>query len=160
MGESDLEIGAADPRSPDATALIRALSAELARRYDFADDGSGDFRPEDALVARSVFLVGRVAGRAVACGAYRPLDGDVAEIKRMFVASDCRGRGYGRAILAELEGRAWADGYATTRLETADRQPDAIRLYERAGYSRIPNFGIYAGSERSVCFEKRLGVAS
>jgi ribosomal protein S18 acetylase RimI-like enzyme len=74
----------------------------------------------------------------------------------MFVAPDCRGRGYGRAILAELERLAAALGYTAARLETGSRQPEAIGLYERSGYRRIANFGMYVGSERSVCFEKRL----
>jgi hypothetical protein len=47
-------------------------------------------------------------------------------------------------------------GYVSLRLETGDQQPEAIHLYESAGYQRIGPFGIYIGSERSVCFEKRL----
>lgn len=156
MSDAGLEIGAVDPRIPEAAELIRALSDELARRYDYVDDGSGQFKPEDALIARSAFVVGRAKGRAVACGAFRPLEGDVAEIKRMFVVPACRGRGYARAILTELERLARESGYTIARLETADRQPEAIGLYERAGYRRIPNFGVYVGSERSVCFEKHL----
>jgi hypothetical protein len=36
------------------------------------------------------------------------------------------------------------------------RQPEAVRVYERAGYRRIENFGPYVGSERNLCFEKGL----
>jgi putative acetyltransferase len=156
MSEAGMEIIAVDPRMPEAVELIHALSEELAERYDRVDDGSGHFQPEDALVAGSAFVIGRSGGRAVACGALRPLEGQVAEIKRMFVVPDCRGRGYSKAVLAELERLARENGYTTVRLETGDRQPEAIRLYERSGYHRIPNFGIYVGSERSVCFEKQL----
>jgi hypothetical protein len=80
MSQASIEITAVDPRIPEALGLIRALSEELAQRYDYADDGSGHFSPEDALSPRSVFLIGRVEGRAVACGAFRPLEGDVAEV--------------------------------------------------------------------------------
>jgi putative acetyltransferase len=156
MSEAAIEIIAVDPRIPEAVELIHALSEELARRYDHSDDGSGNFKPEDALVARGAFLIGRAGGRAVACGAFRPLQGDVAEIKRMFVVPDCRGRGYSKAVLTELERLAQENGYTTVRLETGDRQTEAIRFYERSGYHRIPNFGVYVGSERSVCFEKQL----
>jgi GNAT superfamily N-acetyltransferase len=158
MSDDALVMMAVDPRSPEAIQLVRALSRELAQRYEFTDDGSGDFKPEDVLGPRSAFLLGRVDGRPVACGAFRPLEGDVCEIKRMFVAPDCRGRKYAKVVLAELERLAASLGYAIARLETANRQPEAIGLYERAGYRRIPNFGIYAGSERSVCFEKWLGT--
>lgn len=156
MGDGTFLITEVDPRSPEAVELVCALSTELARRYDFVDDGSGDFKPEDALVPRSAFVVGRVDGLAVACGALRPLGGDVCEIKRMYVSPENRRRGYSKLVLAELERLAAGMGYTAARLETADRQPEAIGLYERAGYRRIPNFGIYVGSERSVCFEKPL----
>ena len=75
----------------------------------------------------------------------------------MYVRPQYRGRGYAKAILAELERLAWEQGYTSIRLETGSRQPEAIGLYERSGYSRIPIFGIYVKSgwsEWSVCFEK------
>ena len=154
---SDLfEVAPADPRCQEALELVQALSRELAQRYDFQDDGSGNFKPEDTLVLGSGFVLGRVDRRAVACGAFRPLEGDVCEIKRMFVIPDYRGYGYSKVVLAKLEHLATGMGYAIARLETAIRQPEAIGLYERAGYRRIANFGVYVGSERSVCFEKRL----
>jgi putative acetyltransferase len=156
MSETALDVSAADPRLPEAVEVVRALSGELARQYDFADDGSGDFRPEDVLIPRAAFVIGRAGSRAVACGAIRPLERQVAEVKRMFVLPECRGRGYAKAILAELERVAEQMGYRALRLETGNRQPEAIALYEQAGYRRIPNFGRYVGSERSVCFEKRL----
>ncbi len=132
------------------------LSQELARQSDYEDDGSAHFKPEDALVpgAHSSSLVPKDV--AVACGAFRPLERRVAEIKRMFVVPDCRGRGYSKGVLMELERLARKDGYTTVRLETANRQPEAIGLYERSGYQRIPNFGVYRNSTRSVCFEKQV----
>jgi ribosomal protein S18 acetylase RimI-like enzyme len=95
-------------------------------------------------------------GRPVACGAYRPLDEHIAEIKRMYVEPTYRGRGLGRRVLADLEARARRDGYAVVRLETGSAQPEAIHLYESVGYRRIENYGVYQGSPRSVCFEKTL----
>src|SRR5262245_56098464 len=149
-------IEAVDPRDPDAEALIASLSAELAARYDYADDGKGNFTPDDVLAPGGAFLVGRVHGRAVACGAFRPMAPGVAEIKRMFVEPDYRGRGFARRILTTLEGQARLAGYQTVRMETGTLQPEAIRLYESAGYHRIRNYGAYADKSRSVCFEKQL----
>jgi putative acetyltransferase len=74
----------------------------------------------------------------------------------MYVEPDYRGQGLGLLILQELEMRARRDGYSRARLETGTLQPEAIRLYERAGYHRIDNYGIYVGNPRSVCFEKAL----
>ncbi len=90
MSEAAIETIAVDPGIPEAVELIDALSEELARRYNHVDDGSGNFKPEDALAARSAFVIGRAGSRAVACGGFRPLQGNVAEIKRMFVVPDCR----------------------------------------------------------------------
>jgi len=151
----DWTIEAVDPRDSVAMTLIAALTQELTRIYQ-EEDGAGNFAPADVLVARSAFLVGSLGGRPVACGAYRPMSPYVAEIKRMYVEPDYRGRGLGRRILHELEVRARRDGYSWTRLETGTLQPEAIRLYERAGYHRIDNYGIYVGNPRSVCFEKAL----
>jgi putative acetyltransferase len=149
-----LIIDAVDPRDGDAGALITALTDELARRY--CEDGSGNFRPEDVLDPRGGFVVGRIGGHPVACGAYRPMGPDVAEIKRMYVDPAHRGRGLGRRILDDLESRARRDGYTVVRLETGILQPEALRLYESAGYHRVDNYGIYQGNPRSVCFEKTL----
>ena len=130
------------------------LSRDLAERYDFEDDGAGEFDARQPTSARSEFLIGRIDGSPVACGAFRPLSEHVAEIKRMYVRPEFRGRGYSKMILTELECRAAAAGYTVVRLETGNRQPEAISLYERAGYRRIPCFGSYVESQRSVCFEK------
>jgi putative acetyltransferase len=156
MSGETFTVEAADPRGPEAAELIKTLSAELARRYDYTEDGSGDFSPKDALGPRGAFVIGRRGGRPVACGAIRPLVEDVAEVKRIFVEVDSRGRGYAVAIMKELERVARERGYNVLRLETGVRQPEAISLYEMLGYRRIENYGKAAGSEMSVCFEKRL----
>jgi GNAT superfamily N-acetyltransferase len=154
VAPDEVAVEPADPRGPEAQALIEELTAELERRYD--DDGSGGFDPADVLGPRGVFLVGRLNGRAVACGACRPLDGDVGEVKRMYVAPEARGRGLGRLILNGLEEFARRTGYQAIWLETGVLQPEAVGLYESAGYQRIPNYGQYKDDPRSVCFEKRL----
>jgi putative acetyltransferase len=146
-----------DPRHAEVAPLVRDLTAELFERYDGEDDGTGNFRPEDVLVPGAGFFVGRVGGVAVACGAFKPLSPGIAELKRFFVAPAHRGRGYGALLLAELERRAAAAGYHTIRLETGTRQPESIRLYERAGYRQIPNFDPHVHSVWSVCYEKSLG---
>jgi ribosomal protein S18 acetylase RimI-like enzyme len=84
------------------------------------------------------------------------LGAGVGEVKRMYVAPAFRGRGIARALLRALEAAAGRLGVAVLRLETGTRQPEAIGLYEAAGYARIPAFGEYVGDPLSVCFEKRL----
>ncbi len=110
-------IAVEDACSADAAVLLAGLSAELARRYDYVDDGSGHFRPEDVGVPRSAFLIGRLDGRPVACGAVRPLEGDVGKVKRMYVEPQVRGRGYARRLLAALDDAARGMGYVALRSE-------------------------------------------
>ncbi len=149
-----------DPTTPDALALIRLLSAELAAAYNFLDDGSGAFSPADVQVPRAAFLVARLDGRPVGCGALRPLElpgyEDSAEIKRMFIVEEARGQRLATAILERLEGQAREFGYRRAVLETGNLQHAAIRLYERSGYERIACYGCYAHDPRNVCFGKTL----
>ncbi|HUJ91613.1 MAG TPA: GNAT family N-acetyltransferase, partial [Gaiellaceae bacterium] len=106
-----------------------------------------------------VFLVVRGDdGRAIGCGGVCRFDEARAELKRMYVVPEARGRGLGRLLLAELEAEARRLGYAGIVLETGDRQPEALGLYVSAGYERIPCYGIYATRALSMCFEKTLGA--
>ena len=91
-----------------------------------------------------VFLVVRDEGRAVGCGGVCRFDETRAELKRMYVVPDARGRGLGRLLLVALEDEARRLGYDGIVLETGDRQPEALGLYESAGYERIPCYGVYA----------------
>ena len=63
------------------------------------------------------------------------------------------------AVLAALEEEAARRGWTLLKLETGTEQPDAMAFYERHGYRRIPNFGHYAGSELSVCYQRELTPA-
>ena len=143
------------PDSDAASRLIERLSAELGERY--GDDGSGAFSPADVQAPGSAFVVARLDGRPVGCGALRPLERGIGEVKRMFVEKDARRRGVARRILEKLEAIAAQLGYEALRLETGVRQPEALGLYESAGYRRIRCYGRYADNPLSVCFEKRLG---
>jgi len=119
-------------------------------RYDFAMTAAGCSLPLTWQIPRAAFLVLRLDGQPVGCGALRPMEEagfeDAAEIKRMYVAPEVRGRRLAAVILAELERLARAFGYARAVLETGDRNPEAIRLYERCGYQHIPPYGPYIGA--------------
>jgi GNAT superfamily N-acetyltransferase len=82
-------------------------------------------------------------------------DGD-AEIKRMLVVEAARGLGFGRRLAEALEEAARELGATRLVLETGIRQPEAIGLYESAGFERIEPFGEYVGSAFSVCMAKAL----
>jgi GNAT superfamily N-acetyltransferase len=74
----------------------------------------------------------------------------------MYVKPESRGRGISRRILSELEKWAAELGYTDSVLETGNLQAEAIHLYHRSGYSEIPNYGNYEGTETSICMRKKL----
>jgi GNAT superfamily N-acetyltransferase len=150
---------------PDAVRLNDLVQAEYAERY-----GDGDVTPLDpAMFAPPLGLYllaydGR--GRPVATGGWRArsatgegyADGD-AELKRMFVVREARGRGLARRILARLEETAREAGRTRMVLETGTMQPEAIALYESSGYLPVPadrKFGLYRHTPNSRCYTKPL----
>lgn len=153
MPQAPVTIASARPSDPDACWLIEALDADLRDRYP----GSviNGLTLEDLDNPRLLFLVARMGDRPVGCGAVRPIEPGVGEIKRMFVVADSRGRGIARRLLAALEAGPRARGLSILRLETGSHQPEAIGLYESSGYARIGPFGDYS-HPKSVYFERRF----
>lgn len=147
-----IEIAAEPFDSPESVALREELARELSGRY------GGDLEPGEKPTADDVaaWVVAREGGRALGCGALRSLGEPVVEIKRMYVRPEARGRGIGAAILDVLEKQAVERGFRVVRLETGPLQPEALRLYERAGYREIPCFSAYATGAASRCFERRI----
>ncbi len=90
----------------------------------------------------------------IGCGAFRKIDENTVEIKRMYVQPECRGKAFAAGILQELETWAAELMFSVFLLETGKNQPAAIRFYQKAGYEIIPNFGQYIDSENSVCMRK------
>lgn len=94
--------------------------------------------------------------KAVGCGAFKMYADKTVEIKRMFVMLDFRGKGIALQILNELETWAKELDYNEAILETGKKQPEAIRLYQKADYEVIANYGQYENVESSVCMKKPL----
>lgn len=92
--------------------------------------------------------------QTVACGAFKKYNDDSVEIKRMFVLEEFRGRGIALRVLNELETWAYELNFSECILETGFNQPEAIRLYQKAGYSKIPNYGQYENVDTSICMKK------
>jgi putative acetyltransferase len=141
--------------SLDARRLIAALDAALAELYTPEQRFGLNLKAGQLEGGRGTFLVAREAGRAVGCGAIRLLDSTTAEVKRMYVEPDQRGRGVGWAVLTCLEAVAEQMGAERLVLETGIYQEAAINLYRRAGFSEVECWGEYASSPTSICFEKK-----
>lgn len=143
------------PDQPDIRALLSASDAHMAALYPTVSNHLWDV---SALMSREVtFLVARVSGRAVGCGALARSSAQWGEIKRMFVRPEARGRQLGRMLLQRLEAIAMEAGVTVLRLETGIRQPEALALYRSAGFVDIGPFGKYLPDPNSVFLEKRFG---
>lgn len=92
----------------------------------------------------------------IACGAIKEYDQNTMEIKRMFVRPNYRNQGLASLILKSLEQWCQELYYTQCMLETGINQPEAIRLYEKNNYTKIPNYGPYINVENSFCFLKVL----
>ena len=140
-----------------ARPLLEALDAELVARYDNEDEVFPVHRAVDFAPPRGTFLLATDDGVAVGCAGLRATSsGETAEVKRMYVTPAARGRRLGEQLLDALLDAARQLGYARLILETGLRQPEAIVLYERTGWTRIPPYGDYRNSPLSVCFGREL----
>jgi len=142
-----------DSDNSDFIQLVRLLDADLATRDGNEHSFYAQFNKIDKI--RHV-VVAFENNLPVGCGAIKSYDLQTMEVKRMYTLPEHRGKGIARNILKELE--KWAAELSCNKciLETGKRQPEAIELYQRSGYTIIPNYGQYAAIENSVCFEKQL----
>lgn len=145
----------------DAQRLIAEVQQEYVIRYGSEDETPVNF--DEFVLPQGLFLLGYLGGEAVASGAWRAREADAygcedgdAELKRMYVVPSARGRGFARAILAELERTAAETGRKRAVLETGLAQPEAIALYQASGYYPVPKFGVYRSEPDSRCFAKML----
>jgi GNAT superfamily N-acetyltransferase len=141
----------------DAVALRAAMAQEMTERY--ADRITAAGLPAAQVVAAEEIAYTGLAvdehGHGIGHVALRWIGPDL-EMKRVYVAPGARGRGVAVALLAAAEREARAAGAARLVLQTGDRQPDAVRLYEKSGYAPIPVFPPYDTLSYSLCFAKAL----
>ena len=166
FGEADVErllsaasvtVDLESPASDDAQYCLGQYFEELSRRFEGGFDPARSLPIDEAEIKppHGAFLVMRLQGRPVGCGAFKRLDQDAAYLKRMWIADEARGLGLGRRLLKELEDRAGSYGYRTAKLETNKSLTQAIRLYHRSGYREVPPFNDEPFAHH--WFEKPLG---
>jgi putative acetyltransferase len=140
-------------QNTDFQSLVLLLDEDLSVRD--GDDHSfyAEFNKIDNI--KEVIVVYK-SNVPIGCGAIKKYDEETAEVKRMFVIPEHRGKGIAAKILSALEQWAKELGYQYCVLETGQKQPEAIALYKKSGYRLIPNYGQYAEVGNSVCMKKPL----
>ena len=149
-----IDLAIESPDQKEVHALLNASDTYMAELYPAESNHMLDLR---ALCRPEVtFIVARMDGRAVGCGAIVESMEGWAEIKRMFVSPLARGHNIGRRLLQKLETTAIEKGIPLLRLETGTKQPEALALYRSAGFVEIGPFGQYAPDPLSLFMEKSL----
>ncbi len=148
-----IQITQTDSSNPDFQSLVQLLDADLAFRDGEDHAFYAQFNKSNQLKHVIVLYQDNVA---IACGAIREWAEGVMEIKRMFVQPTYRRLGFAKKVVSNLE--SWSEqlGHHTCVLETGKNQPEAIQLYQKIGYTIIPNYGQYIGVENSACMQKKF----
>lgn len=149
-------VGVEPARSPDVEALLARsddyhlglYAPENFHRMDVADLEGAHVR---VFVARD-----ESDHRALGMAALVLGPDEFAELKRMFVHNETRGRGVARRLLTAVEAYARISGAGILRLETGAPQVEAVALYHSAGFIEIDRFGAYVLDPTSLCMAKSL----
>jgi GNAT superfamily N-acetyltransferase len=153
--EPTVEIRRVRGDDPVALRLVAAMEAWVTREFGpTTPDRTSTVSAGEMAPPRGAFVVVVEDGRPVAGGGVRALSADVAEIKRMYVEPEARGRGHGRRLLEALEEAAAELGYRRVRLDTAASLRVAEAMYRAAGYREIPDYN--GNSYASFWGEKEL----
>jgi DNA-binding MarR family transcriptional regulator/GNAT superfamily N-acetyltransferase len=159
MTAASVTIGVEPEDSRDAQQCVAAYYKELDERFESGfDPGDGGYagKPPSAQPA-GVFLVARLNGSAIGCGALKPIDASTSEIKRMWVAPQARGIGVARRLLEALEEQAKQSGARRVVLDTNKVLSQAQALYRKAGYRETQRYN--NNPYAHFWFEKELDAA-
>lgn len=142
-----------DPSNQDFIELVKNLDAELAIRDG---DDHAFYAQFNTMGYLKHSLVAYENDTPLGCGALKEISPDTVEIKRIYTTTQSRGKGIATIVMAELEKWAAELSYKKCILETGQNQPEAINMYHKLGYHRIPNYGQYSDVFTSLCFEKNI----
>lgn len=156
LRRSHIAVEEKDPRHADATYCLGEYYAELGRRFEKGFDVSLSRDPDaaDMIRPRGVFLVATSDSLPIGCVGLKGSGGDVAEIKRLWVAPSARGLGLAKRLMAAAENCARELSIEVLRLDTNSALTEAQQLYRRTGWTEIARFN--DDPYPDTFFEKRL----
>ncbi len=151
-----IEITAITTPDDDILEMVERLDASMKEMYP--PESTHLIPPEELSAGANRLFAVKVDGKLMGCGGIRIAGRDYAEIKRIYVDPSSRGLGLAKAILNRLESESRSLGLLEMKLETGTSQPEAIRLFERCGYTQCPVFGDYPKNDpHSYFMRKTLG---
>lgn len=142
--------------SADARSCLESYYAELARRFPAGFDplAGSNFDPAETTPPKGWFVIARLDGEAVGCGALKRLQDGVGEVKRVWTSPSARGLGVASRIMDRLEAQAVEAGFTAVRLDTNGTLKEAQAMYAKRGYRAIPRYNDNPYAEH--WFEKGL----
>ncbi len=97
--------------------------------------------PGDYALPRGRLLLAEFNGQLAGCVALHPLDGDICEMKRLYIRPQFRGKRIGKVLAECLITEAKGIGYKRMRLDTvAPVMANAVSLYRQPGFREIPAY--------------------
>ena len=151
-----ISIKIVNPNNEKVLAITEELSENLYLR--FGSDGKNSFQDWENENSNFVFVIAEINNEIVGCGAIRPIDQNIGEVKRMYAKYP--GKKIGQTILVFLENEAVNLGYTNLVLETRVKNESAVHFYQKQGYKVIPNYGKYIDRPEAICLEKSLNQNS
>lgn len=151
-----ISIKMVNPDDEKVLAITEELSENLYLR--FGSDGKNSFQDWENENSKFVFVIAEINSEIVGCGAIRPIDQNIGEVKRMYAKYP--GKKIGQTILGFLENEAVNLGYTNLVLETRVKNESAVQFYQKQGYKVIPNYGKYTDRPEAICLEKSLNQNS
>lgn len=131
---------------PEFDDAICRIIKETGREYGAIGEGFG---PSDAEVlnmsrhynvsTRSLYLIARIEDRVVGGGGIASFKGrdEVCELRKLFLLSESRGMGIGKALTQRCLAFALSQGYKQCYLDTLSNMKSAIALYEKFGFTHL-----------------------
>ena len=125
-----------------AAALFRAYAKSLP--VDLSPQGfSEELQSLPGVYAPPAgeLLLAKRGDHVLGAVALKPLETEVAEIKRLFVRPQARKAGVGKALVSAILKAAQERGYLEIKLDTLPEMAEAIALYRSFGFAPIPPYG-------------------
>ena len=142
LGRDGIAFAEVDPKSAAARSCLGEYYAELGRRFAKGFDVTLSRDPEAAAMVRprGTFIIALSDGLPLGCVGLKGSGGDIAEIKRLWVAPCARGLGIAKRLMQMAEDAARELSIRVLRLDTNSALPEALKLYQSTGWVEIPRF--------------------
>lgn len=139
--------------NPDFIELCRDLDIFLNELVG-GEENRAEYIPYNRLCDIHDAIVAYDGEIPVGCAAFKKYDDECAEVKRVFIRREYRGKGISYELMKRLENAAKEQGFRHLILESGDALVAAMSLYKKIGYEVIPNYGQYKNMPDSVCMKK------